>query len=161
MSVLIGDLMAMTERQQWRARDAAWWLGLTKKRRGEMAEAAFLHKAAMLGFGVSKPWGDSDPYDLIVDSGSGLWRVQVKSAYRGDKYGGYMISAHGNRPEKGYCLKDIDVLVAYIVPEDLWYVLPVRLFRKIKSVKLYPKPRRWSSKYNVYREGWQLLEKKP
>jgi hypothetical protein len=161
MSVLIGDLMVMTETQQWRARDAAWWLGLTYKRRGEMAEAAFLHKASMLGFGVSKPWGDSDPYDLIVDSGSGLWRVQVKSAYRGDKYGGYMISAHGSRGKKGYTLKEIDVLVAYIVPEDLWYVLPVALFRNIKSLKLYPKPRRGSSKYNVYREEWRLLGKKP
>lgn len=161
MGVLIGDLMAMAETQEWRARDAAWWRGLTKKRRGEMAEAAFLHKASTLGFSVSKPWGDSDPYDLIVDSGSGLSRVQVKSAYRGDKYGGYMISAHGNRRKKGYSLKDIDTLVAYIVPEDLWYVLPVTLFRRIKSLKLYPKPRRWSSKYNLYREEWQLLGEKP
>jgi PD-(D/E)XK endonuclease len=161
MSVLIGDLMAMAEMQEWRARDAAWWRGLTYKRRGEMAEAAFLHRASMLGFSVSKPWGDSDPYDLIVDSGSGLSRVQVKSAYRGDKYGGYMISAHGNRRKKGYSLKDIDALVAYIVPEDLWYVLPVTLLRRIKSLKLYPKPRRWSSKYTLYREEWQLLGKKP
>jgi len=93
-----------------------------------MAEAAFLHKASMLGFGVSKPWGDSEPYDLIVDSGSSLWRVQVKSASRANKYGGYMFCAHGSRRKKSYSLKEIDVLVAYIVPEDLWYVLPVRLF---------------------------------
>ena len=157
----VGDLMAAAEAQEWRARDAAWWRGLTPKRRGEMAEAAFLHKASTLGFGVSKPWGDSDPYDLIVDSGSGLWRVQVKSAYRGDKYGGYMISAHGSQCKKAYSLRDIDALVAYIVPEDLWYVLPVKLFRKIKALKLYPKPRRWGSKYNVYREDWQSLGEKP
>jgi hypothetical protein len=69
MSEYVGDLMAMAETQEWRARDAAWWRGLTKKRRGEMAEAAFLHKASKLGFGVSKPWGDSDPYDLIVGLG--------------------------------------------------------------------------------------------
>jgi hypothetical protein len=161
MSEYIGELMAMAEPQEWRARDAAWWRGLTKKRLGEMAEAAFLHKASTLGFGVSKPWGDSDPYDLIVDSGNCLWRVQVKSAYRSDKNGGYMISAHGSRHSKGYNLKEIDALVAYIVPEDMWYVLPVRLFRKIKSLKLYPKPRRWSSKYTVYREDWQLLGGKP
>ncbi|MGA9511783.1 MAG: group I intron-associated PD-(D/E)XK endonuclease [Candidatus Sulfotelmatobacter sp.] len=160
MSEYIGELMAMAEAQEWRARDAAWWRGLTMKRRGEMAEAAFLHKASMLGFGVSKPWGDSDPYDLIVDSGSGLWRVQVKSAYRGDKGGGYMISGHGTRRKKGYTRKEIDVLVAYVVPEDLWYVLPVRLFLKIKSVKLYPNPRR-PSKHNLYREDWQSLAGKP
>ena len=31
------------------------------KRRGEIAELAFLLKAISLGFGVAKPWGDSDP----------------------------------------------------------------------------------------------------
>jgi len=153
----VGDLMAVAERQEWRARDAAWWRGLTRKRRGEMAEAAFLHKASRLGFGVAKPWGDSDPYDLIVDTGGGLWRVQVKSAYRSGEYGGYTFHAHGNENKKIYSLKDIDVLVAYIVPEDLWYVFPVRVFRKIKSMKLFPVSKRRRSKFEVYREGWQVF----
>jgi len=54
-------------------------------------------------------------------------------------------------------LKDIDVLVAYIVPEDLWYVLPVSVFRRIKSMKLFPASRRRRSKFEVYREAWELL----
>jgi hypothetical protein len=54
MSEYVGELVAMAETQAWRARDAAWWSELTYKRRGEMAEAAFLHKASTLGFGVSK-----------------------------------------------------------------------------------------------------------
>lgn len=41
---------------------------LTTKRRGELAELAFALKAASLGFGVSKPFGDSERYDSIVDS---------------------------------------------------------------------------------------------
>jgi hypothetical protein len=45
---------------------------------GERSEAAFLHKAAELGFGVAKPWGDSRRYDFILDNGSCLLRVQVK-----------------------------------------------------------------------------------
>jgi hypothetical protein len=40
---------------------------LTTKRRGEIAEAAFLLKAASLGFSVAKPWGESDRYDFIVE----------------------------------------------------------------------------------------------
>jgi hypothetical protein len=39
---------------------------VTGKRRGGMAEAKFLAKASELGFGVAKPWGDSDAYDFIV-----------------------------------------------------------------------------------------------
>ena len=41
----------------------------TRKRRGEAAEAAFLAKASGLGFGVAKPWGDSERYDFLLDSG--------------------------------------------------------------------------------------------
>ena len=51
----------------------------TRKRDGEQAEAAFLHKATELGLSVATPWGDSERYDLIVDSGRRLWRGQVKS----------------------------------------------------------------------------------
>ena len=42
----VGDLMAVAETGEWRARNAEWWRGLTRKRRGEMEEAAFLHKAS-------------------------------------------------------------------------------------------------------------------
>jgi hypothetical protein len=41
---------------------------LTTKRRGELAELAFVLKAANLGFGVSRPYGDSERYDVIVDA---------------------------------------------------------------------------------------------
>ncbi len=47
-----------------------------------MAEAAFVAKAVSLGLCVSKPWGESQRYDLIVDNGRRLLRVQVKSAHR-------------------------------------------------------------------------------
>jgi PD-(D/E)XK endonuclease len=40
----------------------------TRKRRGELAELAFTLKVASLGFSVSKPYGDSDRYDFILDA---------------------------------------------------------------------------------------------
>ena len=40
----------------------------TTKRRGELAELVFALKAASLGFGVSRPWGDSERYDFILDA---------------------------------------------------------------------------------------------
>jgi hypothetical protein len=39
---------------------------------GEGSEAAFLNRAAALGFGVAKPWGDSLRYDFILDNGDRL-----------------------------------------------------------------------------------------
>jgi PD-(D/E)XK endonuclease len=40
---------------------------LTTKRRGELAELAFTLKATALGFTVSRPYGESNRYDFIVD----------------------------------------------------------------------------------------------
>jgi hypothetical protein len=42
------------------------------KRRGELAELSFMYKAASLGFGVAKPYGDSCRDDFILDSGERL-----------------------------------------------------------------------------------------
>ena len=40
---------------------------LTSKQLGEIAEAEFIAKAVGLGFVVARPWGDSEPYDFIVN----------------------------------------------------------------------------------------------
>ena len=130
---------------------------LTTKRRGEVVEAAFLHKAASLGFSVAKPWGESDRYDFIVETGDRFLRVQVKSAYSGTKDGGYTIHAHGNQPTDVYTSRDIDFLVAYIVPVDAWYVLPIHLFLRIAGVKLFPSSHRRMSRFEKYREAWSLM----
>jgi hypothetical protein len=130
---------------------------LTTKRRGEVAEAAFLHKAASLGFSVAKPWGESDRYDFIVETGDRFLRVQVKSAYSGTKDGGYPIHAHGNQPTDVYTSRDIDFLVAYIVPVNVWYVLPIHVFLRITGARLFPSSHRRMSRFEKYREAWSLM----
>ena len=54
---------------------------ITRKQQGDIIEVAFLHKAVALGFSVTKPYGDCEAYDFVLDSGCELWRVQVKSSY--------------------------------------------------------------------------------
>jgi len=38
----------------------------TSKQLGEAAQAAFLSQASVLGFALSKPWGDSRSRDMVV-----------------------------------------------------------------------------------------------
>jgi hypothetical protein len=52
---------------------------------------------------------------------------------------------------------EIDVLVAYVVPVDAWYVFPAEVFRGRRSLKLFGGSRRLRSKFEEYREGWGLL----
>jgi hypothetical protein len=134
---------------------------LNRKRRGEVAEAAFLHKAASLGFSVAKPWGESDRYDFIVETGGRFLRVQVKSAYSPGEFGGYTFHNHGNTPADVYTSDDIDFLVAYIVPEDVWYVLPIHVFAHTSAAKIFPSSRRRMSRYEKYREAWSLMTDPP
>src|SRR5271169_2413085 len=95
----------------------------TEKEKGELGELAFLHKAASLGFGVAKPYGDSESYDFILDSGERFWRVQVKSIYSHLRRVYRAQAAHSNG--RRYKAREIDFVVAYVVPRDVWYVIPV------------------------------------
>lgn len=51
------------------------------KDRGDETEAAIINELVANGHSVSLPFGDSDKYDLIVDDGAALHRVQCKTAW--------------------------------------------------------------------------------
>ena len=129
------------------------------KKRGELAELAFVYKAASLGFGVARPYGDSDRFDFIVLSGEHFWRVQVKSS-SAMQYGGYMVNAQrcANGRSIPYTALEIDFLVAHIVPEDGWFVIPVTAFTPRRSIRVYPRGDARTGQYGQYREAWCLME---
>ena len=133
------------------------------KRIGELAEAAFVVKAAGLGFAVSKPWGDSERYDFILDSGPRTWRVQIKCTESPNNRGYQVQSTYTDRKQKGhYTPADIDVLVAYILPLDLWYVIPAQAFPASASIRFYPEgniSRR--ARFEQYREAWHFFQEQP
>jgi hypothetical protein len=129
------------------------------KRTGELSEAAFALKATLLGFRVYKPWGDSERYDFILDAGSRLWRVQLKCT-EVLRAGGYDIQPIYSIYGKGkvaYSAADIDLLVAHIVPLDVWYALPVEAFTPRKSLRLHPDLAVKNPKWEQFREAWHLL----
>ena len=133
--------------------------GHTRKRLGELAELAFMCKAASLGFGVAKPYGDSDRFDFIVSWDRRLWRVQVKSTRTAHRRV-YEIGAHGCWGGSDVYTKDeIDLIAAYVVPEDTWYLIPIEATRGRKRLCLHPNvPRRQCYKYEKYREAWWLMK---
>jgi hypothetical protein len=131
------------------------------KRRGEIVEIAFLHTVANMGFAVTKPYGDSEPYDFIVDSGNRLWRVQVKSClYRNGLT--YWVGARHRSPtvpaQGPYTAEQIDILAVDIVPADAWYVIPVNAFSPSTSFGLPSTPSGGRcGKYEQFREAWYLM----
>src|SRR5207247_6915418 len=92
-------------------------------------------------------------------NGRKLWKVQVKSAHVAWKDGSYSFRAHGHS-YKAYRADEIDLLVAYVVPENAWYVFQVRVIQRMKSLKLFPGSRKKRSRSEKYREAsWMLLRK--
>jgi hypothetical protein len=129
----------------------------TRKWAGEQAEAAFLNKATSLGLSVSKPWGDSERYDLIVDSGRRLLRVQVKSTrYVSAQRFGFVIKM-GCGGAALYTEDEIDFLAIYIVPLDLWYIIPVKACLNRRNLLFYPESKNLHGRYEKYREAWWRL----
>jgi hypothetical protein len=125
--------------------------------RGEWAEIRFVARAMEQGFRVSKPWGNTSPYDLMVERDGTAFRVQIKSTIHRIPPASY---ACGMPCEKRMLalLKEVDFLAAYVIPADLWYIIPAGTVRKAKgSISLSPWKR--GAKYDRYLEAWFLLRK--
>jgi hypothetical protein len=123
------------------------------KKRGEWAELVFAMRAIERGLQLARPWGESSGYDFMVDQGARIVRVQVKSTIFKEGAEGYSCTL---KDSKGpYKKNSFDFVAAYVIPEDVWYILPEKRVRGMWSVGLYPKLE--SSKYREYQEAWHLL----
>ena len=103
-------------------------------------------------------WGDSESYDFALDTGKRFLRVQVKSTYVARRQR-YAVNAKGSR-NRSYTTEQIDFLVAYIVVEDAWYVVPIGAFAPRKVLEFYPSActQKTRGRYEEYREAWDLMK---
>ena len=46
-------------------------------------------------------------------------------------------------------------MAAYLIPENLWYIIPEEMIRRQGSIAVYPRLKK--SKYGRYREAWHLV----
>ena len=129
---------------------------LDKRHRGELADLAFMRKAANLGFAVAKPWGDGDRYDVVVRFDKTFWRVQIKSVLSLTPSRNHFRVHTRTRRMEAYTSDDIDFLVAYIFfAKDVWYVFPAHVVEHKKALCLSPGSK--ISRYEQYRENWDLM----
>lgn len=126
------------------------------KLRGEWAELRFMARAAEQGLGVSKPWGESARYDVGVEYEGRFLRVQVKSTiYKVGK--SYVCNTRPDNNDQPYTMGQIDFMAAYVIPDDVWYILPARVATALKG-NIWLSPHRKGHKYERYVEAWELLK---
>ncbi len=141
------------------------------KRRGEWAELRFQLRASELGLILARPCGECAPYDFLVacpeksDGNQGacperatsdrracFLRIQVKcTLYKRDN--SYTCSLTANHHL--YTPDQIDFFAAYVIPVDVFYILPLAATNNQPAISLAP--HRQKSKYSAYKEAWQLL----
>ncbi|HXM21527.1 MAG TPA: group I intron-associated PD-(D/E)XK endonuclease [Terriglobales bacterium] len=132
--------------------------GSTALHQGFLGEVAFLHKAVSLGFMVAKPWGDIYRYDFIVNGGRNFWRVQVKAGtYLMDGLYQMCVRRRTGGVKIAYTESEVDFVVAYIIPEETWYILPVREVAERRTLSFCPKGSSRRDHFGYYREAWHLL----
>jgi hypothetical protein len=123
------------------------------KKRGEWVELVFAARGMREGLVLARPWGESSGYDFVVDQGGGrMVRVQVKSTTFREGTG-YSCTLKDSRGP--YKKNTFDFVAAYVIPEEVWFVIPEKRVRGMWSVGLYPKLEK--SKYGEYKEAWHLL----
>ncbi len=114
--------------------------------KGNVAELAIAKEAASLGLPVLTPLTEHGRYDLAIEIGGQLMRVQCKWA----RYDGNVVTVRVDRcrtSRRGYVRSsyqtdEIDALAAYCEPLDRCYLLPVDMVAGRRSVCLRTSPAR-------------------
>jgi hypothetical protein len=102
--------------------------------KGELALLRALQRAVEKGWIASRPTRDCR-YDLVLDDGEHLYRVQVKYAGRRAPHCAGAVSldfTKGGRQDRTYLDQEIDAVIVYVAPSDsmVWFKsrLPDRSF---------------------------------
>lgn len=110
--------------------------------KGNISEGIVMSAYIKAGFTVSVPFGTGAPYDLIVDNGSRLCKVQVKTGwfckgcvlYRSQRR---VREAHpyATRP---YTETEVDYFAIYYPPIDTIYVVPFKTSGRSGCLRIDP-----------------------
>lgn len=124
---------------------------------GELIEMEFMVRAMRLGLKVSRPLNETK-YDVIVDNGRNLFRIQVKATRsinnkNAKSYG--VMTSYGTEGKKLYNRSHIDFFAIYVEPEKCWFIMPVET---ICHAKITISMKAKNSKYASFKEAWHLVQ---
>jgi hypothetical protein len=132
------------------------------KAQGDIAEITFLLKAKKLGLTCLTPYSAITPYDIVVDTGSRLIKVQVKSSNTNMTRNGrrydykYKVGlGKGKHSKTRYNQNEVDIFAVYIIPEDTFYIIP---FGAVRTINIYIHTDKNDHTFSKYRENFDLIK---
>jgi len=102
---------------------------MNTKDTGDLAESAAITELIRSDYSVSIPFGDNDPYDLVVEKNGETDLVQVKSGWL--KNGKVVFNCYKNTTKEGdyhqetYSKSEIDTFAVWSEEKNQLYLIPV------------------------------------
>ncbi|HXE91205.1 MAG TPA: group I intron-associated PD-(D/E)XK endonuclease [Terriglobales bacterium] len=125
---------------------------------GEWVELEFMARAARHGLTISKPYGDSAPFDFVVGRRTPLHRVQVRGTSIYTNARSYICRVTRGNPPVRYRRFDFDFLAVFAIPQEQWYIIPMAAIPRTRNaISLYPHIRHSRGRLEKYRDAWHLL----
>ena len=119
------------------------------KSKGKAGLAIAIGYYGSIGYTVNLPLNDTQDYDLIVDDGEHLKKVQVRCTGQMNSYGGYSVSVRSCGGTKGVAyshVKDTNIDILFVVCTNGWmFEIPKEQIVQLASINLYSKKSKYSS----------------
>src|SRR4051812_840230 len=104
---------------------------MTPGQKGAIAGAAFALHATRLGWGGSRPLGEGERYDLILDTRSQLLRVQCKWGAQNNEVVSASLRTHRLSYSRSivttYTPSEVDAIGIYCASLDRCYLVPIQV----------------------------------
>jgi hypothetical protein len=113
---------------------------MNTRQKGDYSELAVLTEFAKRSIRVAIPFGNSQGFDMLIETSNGWKTVQVKTAYRrgarGDRI--YVDTIRGTvlNKKRGYEEGAFDFLVAVLADDHLFWVIPFEEMRGRRCLTL-------------------------
>ena len=106
------------------------------------------------------PFGDNEPFDLMVNKGDRFLRLQIKStltqhSYKCNRPNYQFQLAHGPSSKKRYTADQVDFFVCCALDTQRFWILPFEA-ATVTTLKIYNGV---DSKFHRCEDAWILLEK--
>ena len=132
---------------------------LPAKTIGTAGEQFFAYRALEEGLHVAQPLGDNLPYDLLVDSGQEILRLQIKTTTtevegKPGKFG-FALQHGGNG--SSYQDDTVDFFGLVVLPLRTIYIVPKSSMDGRIKAYVYPNNSESVGRLERYKENWLLL----
>jgi hypothetical protein len=129
-------------------------------RHGLSAEYLFISRVLLLGLTVLVPCSPMSVFDVAIEANGKVKKIQIKSTKVTNIDGKYTFVIKRNTPTAKmsygrYSMDDVDIVAFYIVPLDIWYLIP----NNEEMVSCMKFDLEGNGKYGKYKDNWELLFK--